>query len=287
MEERLEEQLEPKKRKHRRGRKKGKKSNFISNLILIAALAVFCVSAFQLYVIFSEYHEGDKSYESIQDLAITPPEKQKKEAGAEESEEQQEPPAAQEWKIDFNALKGINPEVVGWIRFDEPSKINYPIVHGTDNVKYLTTTFEGKKNKFGSIFVDVDNAGDFSDKNTFIYGHHMNNGSMFAKLLKYKDASYYQAHPYFYIYTPNGMVNKYQIFSAGVVKDTSDSYIQTYPDDESYQKYIDYIEQQSAYATGVEVTAASKIVSLSTCTNVRDDERFLVHAVKIGEEPME
>lgn len=197
------------------------------------------------------------------------------------------PEAVPEYKIDFGKLKSINPDVVGWIQFEEPSKINYPIVHGTDNSKYLTTTFEGKKNKFGTIFVDVDNAGDFSDRNTFIYGHHMNNGSMFAKLLKYKDVNYYKAHPYFYIYTPNGMINKYQIFATSVVKDTSDSYIKWYEDDEAYQNYLSYIEQEADYVTGVEVTAESKIVSLSTCTNVRDDERYLVHAVKISEEPVE
>ena len=112
----------------------------------------------------------------------------------------------------------------------------------------------------------------------------MKNGSMFAQLLKYKNDSFYKEHPYFYIYTPDGKVRTYEIFSAGVVKDTSDSYIMDYADDAAFQTYIDYIKQQSAYPTSAEVTTASKIVSLSTCTNVRDDERFLVHGVMIKEE---
>lgn len=281
--------MEEQKTKHHRGRgKKNKKRDIVGNIVLVVALAVFAVSAFQLYTIFSEYREGDKQYSNIQDVAIV----ETKKPDTKEPEQNQEqgteaPEAVPEYKIDFGKLKSINPDVVGWIQFEEPSKINYPIVHGTDNSKYLTTTFEGKKNKFGTIFVDVDNAGDFSDRNTFIYGHHMNNGSMFAKLLKYKDVNYYKAHPYFYIYTPNGMINKYQIFATSVVKDTSDSYIKWYEDDEAYQNYLSYIEQEADYVTGVEVTAESKIVSLSTCTNVRDDERYLVHAVKISEEPVE
>ena len=178
----------------------------------------------------------------------------------------------------------MNSDVVGWIRFDEPSEINYPVVQGRDNEEYLKRTFEANTNKLGTLFVDVNNPGDFSGRNTFIYGHNMKNGSMFAQLLKYKDDSFYKEHPYFYIYTPDGKVRTYEIFSAGVVKDTSDSYIMDYADDAAFQTYIDYIKQRSAYPTSAEVTTASKIVSLSTCTNVRDDERFLVHGVMIKEE---
>ena len=184
----------------------------------------------------------------------------------------------------FEKLLEMNSDVVGWIRFDEPSEINYPVVQGRDNEEYLKRTFEANTNKLGTLFVDVNNPGDFSGRNTFIYGHNMKNGSMFAQLLKYKDDSFYKEHPYFYIYTPDGKVRTYEIFSAGVVKDTSDSYIMDYADDAAFQTYIDYIKQQSAYPTSTEVTTASKIVSLSTCTNVRDDERFLVHGVMIKEE---
>lgn len=60
--------------------------------------------------------------------------------------------------------------------------------------------------------MDVNNPGDFSGRNTFIYGHNMKNGSMFAQLLKYKDDSFYKEHPYFYIYTPDGKVRTYEIF---------------------------------------------------------------------------
>ena len=72
----------------------------------------------------------------------------------------------------------------------------------------------------------------------------------------------------------------------GLLQTTADgsTKIMDYADDAAFQTYIDYIKQQSAYPTSAEVTTASKIVSLSTCTNVRDDERFLVHGVMIKEE---
>lgn len=262
---------EENKKKHHRGRRKKKGgSNIVSNIILVIAIVVFAVSAYKLYGIFSEYNKGDKEYQKIQDLVINT---DKKDDTKEET-----------FSVDFEKLLEMNSDVVGWIRFDEPSEINYPVVQGRDNEEYLKRTFEANTNKLGTLFVDVNNPGDFSGRNTFIYGHNMKNGSMFAQLLKYKDDSFYKEHPYFYIYTPDGKVRTYEIFSAGVVKDTSDSYIMDYADDAAFQTYIDYIKQQSAYPTSAEVTTASKIVSLSTCTNVRDDERFLVHGVMIKEE---
>lgn len=262
---------EENRKKHHRGRKKKKGgSNIVSNIILVIAIVVFAVSAYKLYGIFSEYNKGDKEYQKIQDLVINT---DKKDDTKEET-----------FSVDFEKLLEMNSDVVGWIRFDEPSEINYPVVQGRDNEEYLKRTFEANTNKLGTLFVDVNNPGDFSGRNTFIYGHNMKNGSMFSQLLKYKDDSFYKEHPYFYIYTPDGKVRTYEIFSAGVVKDTSDSYIMDYADDAAFQTYIDYIKQQSAYPTSAEVTTASKIVSLSTCTNVRDDERFLVHGVMIKEE---
>lgn len=190
---------EENKKKHHRGRRKKKGgSNIVSNIILVIAIVVFAVSAYKLYGIFSEYNKGDKEYQKIQDLVINT---EKKDDTKEEA-----------FSVDFEKLLEMNSDVVGWIRFDEPSEINYPVVQGRDNEEYLKRTFEANTNKLGTLFVDVNNPGDFSGRNTFIYGHNMKNGSMFAQLLKYKDDSFYKEHPYFYIYTPDGKVRTYEIF---------------------------------------------------------------------------
>ena len=60
---------------------------------------------------------------------------------------------------------------------------------------FIRMTYEGTSNFAGSIFLDYQNQGDFSDGNTIVYGHNMKNLSMFGKLKqmkeqeKYKDAS--------------------------------------------------------------------------------------------------
>ena len=166
-------------KKQERSRKKGKKkkSGLLSNLILILAVCVFVFSGYQLYQIFAEYHEGKKEYEEIRELVI-------QEEPKKETEEEKEPEVQPRFTVDFATLQQMNPDTVGWIRFEEPSEISYPVVKGRDNEEYLTRTFEANDNKLGTLFVDKDNTGTFTDRNTIIYGHNMKNGTMFAQLLK-------------------------------------------------------------------------------------------------------
>lgn len=280
MEQNVAKSLYKKKSKRHRGRRKKKsQGNLLSNIILVIAIGVFCFAAYNLWEIFSEYRKGSSEYESLQNLVIK--------YNAPEASEEDLPSEEMQFQVDFAALKEINSDVVAWLRFEEPSVISYPVVLGIDNDKYLTTTFEGKKNAAGTLFIDMVNSGDFSDRNTFIYGHNMKNGAMFGRLREYKSADFYKAHPYFYIYTPDGKESTYQVFSVAIVKDTSDSYTKVFASDEEYADYLQYIKGLSRYDTGVEVDAGSQIVSLSTCTNVRDDERLLVHGVKISEKMIE
>lgn len=53
---------------------------------------------------------------------------------------------------------------------------------------------------------------DFSDLYNIIYGHNMNNGSMFGSLKKYKDEGFWKKNQYFTVYTES-TAYRYQIFS--------------------------------------------------------------------------
>ena len=237
--------------------------NFASGGVLIIAACVFIFSLYQLITMLIPYYSGGDEYDKIKNIAITADEEGKG------------------FTVDFDALLKENEDTVAWIRFDEPAVINYPVVKSADNNEYLTKTFTANDNKLGAIFVDMRNSNDFSDKNTFIYGHHLNvGGEMFSELLKYENESFCKKHPNFYIYTPDGKVRTYKVFSAGVVKDTADNYKLDYATDADYEAYLKLCEESSNYKVeDVELTAQSQIVSLSTCTNVRDDERFLVQGV--------
>ena len=49
---------------------------------------------------------------------------------------------------------------------------------------------------------------------------------------------------------------------------------------EEYQEFLNMTQSTSLYNTGVEVTTADTIVTLSTCTSASDNHRFVVRGVK-------
>ena len=249
--------------------KKNKKIIAIDILISLIAVALL-FTGYKVYRTFKDDKEAIKEYEKIQGIAIDDS----------ETDENEETSIV----VDFAKLSEMNSQIVAWIHFEEPSVINYPIVQGEDNEKYLKTSFEGKENGAGCIYMDAHNKKNFDDKNTFIYGHNRRNGHMFGSLMNYKDEGYYKSHPYFEIYTPDGYRTRYQIFSVSEVGVSSENYKRVYVNETEYSDYIDMIRKTSLYETEVEVAKDSNIVSLSTCTNVRMEERLIIHGVRIKQE---
>lgn len=249
--------------RERRKSRKARRKNMILNVILVAAIVVFCVSAFKLLQIGKGYKDGQSEYEKVRNVAIK---------NADDKEK---------FRVDFDELMKINKDTVGWIRFyKEPSQINYPVVQGADNDLYLHKTFSANENTLGAIFVDAEASSDFTDKNTIIYGHRMKDGSMFRKLEEYKDEDFWKENPYFYIYTPDGREITYKIYSVGQVLDTSDTYLTSFASDEEYQTFLDMTMKEADYDTGVKVTTDDTVVTLSTCTAASDEHRFVVRGVK-------
>ena len=215
---------------------------------------MFAFSAFQLYKIFNGYHKGESEYDDLVKLAVTE-DKGEQENGTDDQD-------GSRFSVDFDALRQINPDVVAWIRFDEPAVINYPVVQG-----------------------NAYNHADFNDRNTIIYGHYMYNGTMFNELEQYHEKSFWEKYPSFYIYTPDGNVATYQIYSVGVVKDTSEGYTYQFADDAAFASFLEATKASSLYDTGVEVGNDSQIVTLSTCTREGNDDRTIVHGVRVNVQP--
>lgn len=256
---------------------KKKKSNLLTNIILVIALGVFAFSGYKIYQIYAEYKAIDEEYEAIKEEFVT--EENVIDDAVEEEEEVKEV-----FKVDFDSLLAINDDVIGWIRFDEPAIISYPIAQGRDNNQYLRRSLEGEYLTAGTIFVDYQNDDDFRDENTVIYGHNMKNGSMFGQLKNYRDEEYCKSYPYFYIYTVDGREITYQIFAVKVVLDTSDAYDKIYVDDEEFQEYIDKIYRDALYTSDeVSVSAENKIVTLSTCIRGSERDRLVVYGVAVNE----
>lgn len=282
---------EQKKKKGLLGFLKSRKPVFWYRVVIGACMAVFLYAAVNLVMIFVEYDKAKTTYENIieeyvtyddpvVDEADTNPEDAGGE-GSQEEKEEKEDATKKKFKfakanVDFEKLQKANKDVVGWIQF-ETFSLSYPIAHDNGSNYYLTHTINKKENTSGSIYIPVQNSGDFNDTNTIIIGHNMKNGTMFGLLGRYKEKSYYQYNQYFYIYTPEGD-RKYQIFSVYIGDEDGPAYSIYGSHSEEYGKFLQSLKKQSMYETGVEVGLEDKIVTLSTCVTSPKTKRLILHA---------
>ena len=204
--------------------------------------------------------------------------------------------------VDFQALAEVNPDFVGWIYVPGlegyPEKgagvgnSGYPIAHSKDNEEYLHMTFNGVSNAAGAIFLDKVASPDFTDKNTFVFGHNMKNYTMFGALKVFgKVDGLCAANPYVYIYTVDEVL-KYEIFSYYVVSrkdeiaysDVGDPSL--YTEDSEIVDYKTYVEHAKAGTTydssHMDFSEEPNILTLSTCYGTGHVQNFIVHAILLG-----
>ena len=170
--------------------------------------------------------------------------------------------------LSFGQLRDINPDVCGWLTLDGTA-IDYPVVQGESNFTYLNTDVYGSFALAGSIFLDVDCDADFSGRYSLLYGHHMADGTMFASISGYKQQWYYDAHPYFYLYT-NGGTYRVDLF-AGLIVPGEHEVFNTSFNDADLTRFIN----QSTFNAGRGIPTG-RIVGMCTCSYEADNYRFVV-----------
>ncbi|MBQ5331109.1 MAG: class B sortase [Oscillospiraceae bacterium] len=89
--------------------------------------------------------------------------------------------------------KVITSDMVAWLSIDG-TNIDYPVMQGSDNVKYLNTDPFGDYSLAGSIFLDCRCSPDFTDDYSLVYGHHMEYGRMFGAIDDFLDEDYLKKH---------------------------------------------------------------------------------------------
>lgn len=178
----------------------------------------------------------------------------------------------------ISELISMNSECFGWINISG-TNINYPVMHTPSNPqKYLNKNFYGEYSFSGTPFMDSRCSADST--NLVIYGHHMNNGTMFADICNYTDYSYFTEHPIVVLETKDGAF-AYSVFSVMKVKSDDDWYrFTTVGTEKSYNSRIEYAKEKSIYDTGITPVYGQQILTLSTCYGYNQDDRILVLAVR-------
>lgn len=187
--------------------------------------------------------------------------------------------------IQVKSLQQENSDVVGFLEI-ENTNISYPVLQGNNNEYYMTHNYKKEKSKNGAIFLDKDYDWNIPSNNYLIYGHNLNNGTMFQELLKYANESYYKEHPTISFTTADeeGVYDIISIFRSKVYY-TSDNVFKYYffinpKTKEEYNDYIKNIKENSLY--NIEQTAdyGTQLITLSTCSYHVKDGRFVIVGAK-------
>lgn len=242
---------------------------------LIAALLLTAVASVSAYNLLKEFYvsaKGRSYYSSINEA----------------TERRDNNPAAsprvfsngdQEiWSpyVDFAALSEKMPDIVAWVKI-EGTTIDFPVVRGTDNDFYLSHLPDGESNKMGSIFMDYRNTVDFSDINTVIYGHNMNNYEMFGLLEHYKEQAFFEEHPIIEIYTPEADYRA-ELLAGYVFSGSNQTLPFKFKSDESLLEYISEAKLKSVFDSGAQIESGDRILTVITCTYNYNNARLVFAA---------
>lgn len=264
--------------------------NRVRTIAMGILLAVFLVSTALMLRQFRENAHGEAAYDAALEIAMeatvlrgeTAPVAGQKDSGAEPANVwkaaavEGDPVMEEMAGIHLAALQAENADVVGWLRIPD-TKIDYPLMQGQDNEFYLNHTWQKEPNSVGSVFLEHLNDPALTDYNTIVYGHNMNNGSMFAELELFALKSFWEEHPYVYVAIPEG-VYRYEIFAFFEAEVDSLTYGMN-PQQEETKAYILHLaEEKARFDTGIRPAVTDRILTLSTCSGANYDFRYVVQA---------
>lgn len=191
--------------------------------------------------------------------------------------------------INFTELWNINTDLYAWVNIPD-TMIDYPIAQypGEDDAYYLSHNMYKESAFAGCIYSEKGNKKDFSDPNTVLYGHNMQNGSMFRALHSFRDKSFFDNNQYIYVYLPDRTLT-YHIFAAYEYDSRHLLNSFDFNDKTVFQKYLDYAQNPTSSMMynirDLDVDSDDKIITLSTCLGNVQSSRYLVQGVLIKDEP--
>lgn len=179
-------------------------------------------------------------------------------------------------RLSFDQLRRMNHDVFGWLEVDG-TNISYPLVQGSDNVRYVNTDVKGGFSLIGSIFLDCRNSRDFSDASSIIYGHHMNRHRMFGSLECFEGRKYFERHRTGWLFYDKRWHRVH--FFAFVKADAHDSVLFN-PYLEKGRKaesgYLKYVRRHACRYRKIRGGREGHFVTLATCSEKSTNGRYLL-----------
>ena len=146
---------------------------------------------------------------------------------------------------------------------------------------YLKHSFDKGYSEYGVPYMQENCRLGLSD-NCIIYGHHMQDGSMFADLCKFESEDFYKEHKTF-CFDTLGAYGKYEIvcvFKTSVYSADGFKYYHFVDaaNAEEFNAYLSTCQALALYETGVSAQYGDNLLTLSTCEYSRTNGRMVVVA---------
>ena len=234
-----------------------RRRKIIPIILLIIFIGIFGFSSVKFYQIYSAYKEADTEYEELRKY---------------KPEETKDTDTLTDNKSVIE-LQEKYPDVVGWLTIDG-TNVDYPFAQGKDNSEYLRTTLDGKYIISGTLFMDYQCKKDFSGFNTIIYGHRMNNGTMFGEFYKFGKEEYFNEHTSGRIYLAHETYEM-NIIAYMVLPSTDKTVYDTNAEKETYMSYV---KEKARQYRETEIGENDTVVTLSTCNHEYDGARSIIVA---------
>ena len=191
----------------------------------------------------------------------------------------------------FKELKAVNPETVAYV-YAPGTQLDEPVVQTSDNATYLDKTFEGQHEPFmGTVFMDMDNHKDFSDRLTWLFGHARGSKAgdhrMFNDVNYYDRQDYFDKHRYVVIETPERKYY-YQAMGLVIVPEETAFYRTEFKDDEDFTTQLRNIyEAARTKDPKIQIKASDRYLVLSTCREEDDTIRSNLYLRQIPDSELE
>jgi len=162
-------------------------------------------------------------------------------------------------------MRGINPDYICWIKI-ENTVVDYPVVRGADNDKYLNLSFYNERSALGALFMDYRCTGEHVP-HIIIYGHNAGSGELFGGLRNFLDERYLADHTVISLKVNDNIVD-YEIFSARESDVTDPAYDLDFGHPGAFSAFAEKCGAPSD---------AAQILTLSTCVSAgNNDARVIV-----------
>ena len=248
----------------------GNISRFLSITVLTA---VVCLSGYKLLGISWQYAHEEQVREQLmkyrqEQLTGPSPNKLMDHSPEHPSEAQSNP-------FITDLQNEINKDIAGWLTIPN-TLIDYAFVMPQDNDFYLKHDLYGEEAAAGSLFMDCNASKDFTDFNTFIYGHKMKNNSMLSDIALFSEVEFFDANKYGTIFLEDRTLTL-EIFAYMVIR-SDDEIIYCGPFERAADRkaFWAYIEENACNFR--EPDKKGRVVTLSTCSYAFNDARSVLLA---------